>query len=199
MRYIRHGRAAVWVSGMGAEMTTWKYQAKGGEWGPMTDEQISYAIASGDVKTDTLVQKDDDPRWLMAWLTDLRTQLEAVGARPNAVTPEKSTTAVQAQRPSRKRSDWMSLACLVIVVAALGYYFFGPTSFGSADIDAMKRSIRAKFEEQGGTVVEEVQLIKESGQKVTGFVKLRINSIPVTKVCDATMAEDGRQYLWRCQ
>ena len=49
--------------------------------------------------------------------------------------------------------------------------------------------------------VSEVAFVKESGKKLTGFVRLKMESlggVELTKNCEATMGQDA-QYIWRCE
>jgi hypothetical protein len=80
------------------------------------------------------------------------------------------------------------------------------SGFREADIEETKKSIRSKYEKQPGLTVVDVQMIKESPTKLTGFVKLKPTGLPkslgslgeVSKNCAATWGEYG-QYIWRCE
>jgi hypothetical protein len=77
------------------------------------------------------------------------------------------------------------------------------SGFSDADMTKLKESIRTEYEKDGKVKVLDVQLIKESPRKVSGFARLstkgfRGNSMDLTKQCTATMDEGGRSYIWSC-
>lgn len=71
-------------------------------------------------------------------------------------------------------------------------------SFSDEDIGNVKTSIRTEFEKTPGVSVKDVQIIKESDQRLTGFVKLEAEGFEVTKNCHANMGTDN-QYIWKCE
>ena len=72
--------------------------------------------------------------------------------------------------------------------------------FVKADIKAMKESIRTEFEKREGIEVVEVEMIRESDTKATGFVKLKTRLLgEIMKSCSATMELDSNRYIWRCE
>ena len=76
------------------------------------------------------------------------------------------------------------------------------SGFSQEDIEQAKKSIRTEFEKRPGVKVLDVQLVKESPKKLTGFAKISTSilgsSVEVMRNCSATMGED-RQYIWRCE
>jgi hypothetical protein len=76
------------------------------------------------------------------------------------------------------------------------------SGFSQEDIDQAKKSIQTEFEKRPGVKVVEVALIKESSNKLTGFVKLSTTFLgtqhEVSKNCTATMGQN-RQYIWSCE
>ena len=86
------------------------------------------------------------------------------------------------------------VAALVVVVLAAC-----ESGFTDEDIEQAKKSIRAEYAKKSGVKVVDVQLIKESPRKLSGFVKFRIGGSPIIMSdCTATWGENG-QYIWRCQ
>ena len=75
------------------------------------------------------------------------------------------------------------------------------SGFVQEDIDNLKKDIKTEFEKREGVRVTDVQIIKESPKKLSGFVKLTISvfgqSTEVTKSCTATMGDDNK-YIWKC-
>ena len=72
-------------------------------------------------------------------------------------------------------------------------------SFGDTDIEHIKQDIRAKFSERGHATIVDVEMMKESATKLTGYVKLKEPLLPeITKPCTATMG-DGGQIIWECK
>jgi hypothetical protein len=77
-----------------------------------------------------------------------------------------------------------------------------PPSFSPADVTAAKESIRTQFSQQD-FIIEDVELIRETPQKLSGYVKLKkprklFPDIRVTKQCTAIMGMD-RRYTINCQ
>jgi len=101
---------------------------------------------------------------------------------------------------SRAKGGVMRIAIGFIMVALLASAC--ESGFTDADIEQTKKNIREEFENRPGVKVADVQLIKESRNKLTGFVKLNTSvlgvSVDATKSCTATMGEN-RQYIWRCE
>jgi len=71
--------------------------------------------------------------------------------------------------------------------------------FSDEDIAAVKKTIKAEFEKKPGVTVSEVTMLKENSRKLSGFVKAKFSTIDVIKACSATMDEQGKQYLWKCE
>lgn len=89
------------------------------------------------------------------------------------------------------------------LVYILVFLFLGCVSgFTEDDINKCKKSIKSEFEKRRGVTVTEVNLIKESSKKLTGFAKMNVSilgeEIEVMKSCTANMGEDG-QYIWKCE
>jgi hypothetical protein len=73
------------------------------------------------------------------------------------------------------------------------------SGFTDEDIAKVKESIRDEFDKRPGVKVVEVQMLKESPNKLMGFVKAKAPLFgEITKSCSATMGE-GHEYLWRCE
>jgi len=74
--------------------------------------------------------------------------------------------------------------------------------FSDADVQKIKGEIRAKYEQEGCTVME-VSMIRESDTRLHGFAKVekKILGLPVSamKDCTATMDVHGGEYLWECK
>jgi hypothetical protein len=49
------------------------------------------------------------------------------------------------------------------------------SGFVQEDVDNVKKIIKTEFEKREGVTVTEVQMIKESPKKLSGFVKLKLN------------------------
>jgi hypothetical protein len=85
------------------------------------------------------------------------------------------------------------------------YELFKPTSFSDADINQAKAEMKAELQKQNGVSVTEIQLIRETPRKLTGFAKLHYSapetgllagySLDITRHCGATMG-DGDRYIW---
>lgn len=93
----------------------------------------------------------------------------------------------------------MGAAILVLIICAAGYVLYQDAiGFQKEDIAATEKSIKEEFEKRPGLKVTKVTLIKETSRKLTGFVNLEVMGTPTTKSCQATMADSGGQYIWRC-
>ena len=93
----------------------------------------------------------------------------------------------------------MRIVSLALAALALGSLAACSNGFQEADIQDVKKAIRAEFEKDARYSVVEVVMIKASATKLDGFIRLRSKLIgEFTKSCSATMAEGGRDFLWRC-
>ena len=88
--------------------------------------------------------------------------------------------------------------CSILLIASLALGGCNQ-GFSDADIVAAKKSIKEEFEKNAGLTVSDVTLIKESSNKLTGFMKGRYMGHDIMKSCSATMAESGGTYLWKCE
>ena len=94
--------------------------------------------------------------------------------------------------------------CAVLVVLAFGTFTTACSSkFNEAQTLGAENDIRAQYEKQGFTV-EQVNLVKESDRRLSGFVKFRksaglLSKVQITKNCTATMDADSSRYIWECK
>ena len=122
----------------------------------------------------------------------------------SAIGSSPSVTRKRAKLPS-----WVVTTAVVIAVLIGATYLtnwnqtrtLSGSGFSNADISQAESSIRAQYEKQHDTVLD-VQMIRESPTRLSGFVKLKMPAIPylgavVSKTCTATMGED-RKYIWQC-
>jgi hypothetical protein len=65
-------------------------------------------------------------------------------------------------------------------------------------IESVKGEIRHEYSNREGVTVQDVQLVKESDTKLSGFGKLKVNDIEIFHGCTVTVAEDGSNSIWRC-
>jgi hypothetical protein len=75
--------------------------------------------------------------------------------------------------------------------------------FHEKDIAKTETDISANFEQRGFTV-EQVNLVKESDRRLSGFVKFRKSSglfskAQLSKNCVATMDADSGKWIWECK
>ena len=68
--------------------------------------------------------------------------------------------------------------------------------FADEDIASLHQDIRAEYTAEGATVFD-VQLVKESPKKLTGFIKFSVEGMTLTHGCEATYGDD-HQIVWRC-
>lgn len=93
---------------------------------------------------------------------------------------------------------------VVLIVMGLVYNYSRTGSltglgFSDRDISRIQDDIRAHFSERRGVTVEDVNLLRESPRKLSGYAKIKVPILGVmTKNCTATMGDDGRS-LWQCQ
>lgn len=94
--------------------------------------------------------------------------------------------------------------CAVVILLAFALFTTSCSSrFNEAQTLGAENDIRAQYEKQGFTV-EQVNLVKESDRRLTGFVKLRksaglLSKVQMTKTCIATMDADSSRYIWECK
>jgi hypothetical protein len=72
------------------------------------------------------------------------------------------------------------------------------SQFTPDDIERIEEQVRADFAKRDGIRVIEVSLIKESKTKLTGFAKLKVGELEVTRNCEAFLGEDGAE-VHKCQ
>jgi len=74
--------------------------------------------------------------------------------------------------------------------------------FSDADVKNAEEDIRSEFGKKIGITVVDVQMLKESPKKLSGFVKIKVPLFgewtEMTKPCSATMG-DNNQYIWECK
>jgi hypothetical protein len=74
-------------------------------------------------------------------------------------------------------------------------------SFSEADVERTKETLRQQYAEQPGIQVLEVEMIRETPTRLTGFIKYRkkifFSEREFSKQCSAVMGQDA-QYLVRC-
>jgi PBP1b-binding outer membrane lipoprotein LpoB len=95
-----------------------------------------------------------------------------------------------------KFTGWALLASLTLILTACS------NGFSNADVEAVKKDIKTKFESEGFAVTE-VSLIRETDYRLTGYTKVekKVLLVPLrlTKNCTVTMDQQSRQYLWECK
>jgi hypothetical protein len=87
--------------------------------------------------------------------------------------------------------------CLLFFLLASGCHQKKLAEFSDSDITAIKLQIIEEFEKRPGVEVSSVNLVKESRNKLTGFIKLKAFGYEDFKNCSATMGEDTT-YIWQC-
>ena len=86
---------------------------------------------------------------------------------------------------------------LVLICGAVGLAGC-QRGFVEKDVQNLKEQIRKEFSSRPGVIVKDVQIIKESSKKLTGFAKLSAGGREVIKNCSATWGEGGK-YIWKCE
>jgi hypothetical protein len=97
----------------------------------------------------------------------------------------------------------LRLYAVLIVLAFALFTASCSSKFSEAEILGAENDIRAQYEKQGFTV-EQVNLVKESDRRLSGFVKFRKSAglpskVQMTKNCTATMDADSSRYIWECK
>jgi hypothetical protein len=118
--------------------------------------------------------------------------------------PRAATTMVTNQLKLRPGF----LVALLIIVALIGVGWAHNWSqtgtlsghgFSDTDISNIDQAIRAELSKSPGVAVEDVQLLRESPRRLTGFAKIKVPLLGnVSKSCTATMGDDGRSF-WQCR
>lgn len=94
--------------------------------------------------------------------------------------------------------------CAVFILLEFALFTVSCNSrFSEAQVLGAENDIRAQYEKQGFTV-EQVNLVKESDRRLTGFVKFRkssglLSKVQMTRNCVATMDADSSRYIWECK
>lgn len=93
----------------------------------------------------------------------------------------------------------VSLAIIVIVTVAFYQQLYSKYTFSDRDIYSLKDQIRKEFSSREGVAVSSVELVRESPQKLTGFVKVSAMGSSATIACNAFMDPDDASIIWRCE
>ena len=98
----------------------------------------------------------------------------------------------------------MAGVVVLLGVIAAGIYNFSNTGslsgngFSDSDVRKIEQDIQAEYAKVAGAKVEQVEMLKESPRKLTGFAKVKFPVVGVlSKSCTATM-DDDRRIIWRC-
>lgn len=123
--------------------------------------------------------------------------------QPGATSPAqvRSTFSTDAIPPRKSGSMIPNYIIGAVFIGAIAYFAWPKTGFDESQIQEIRTDIKSNYEKRDGVSVEDVVLFRESGNKLKGFVKLRIRGLPdiVTRPCTATTADDEGQYVWQCQ
>jgi hypothetical protein len=106
----------------------------------------------------------------------------------------------------KMRPAFVVLGGIVLAVFGAGWAYNWqktgtPSGIGFSDeaITSINRDIRDEFAKRRGITVEDVQMVRESPRKLTGFAKVKAPFLgSMNKACTATMGDDGRSF-WRCE
>jgi hypothetical protein len=108
-------------------------------------------------------------------------------------------------RQSKLRPVFAVPGIIVLGIFVVGWIYnwsrtgtLSGNGFSDDDVRRMEQGIRDELSKQSGVTVEDVQLIKESPKKLTGFAKVRMPPRgAITESCTATLGEDGHS-ISRC-
>lgn len=72
--------------------------------------------------------------------------------------------------------------------------------FSPADIREIQDTIKAKLAENSALRVESVELIRKAPRELVGFARIGSDILKDIRTvdCTATMAVDGKNYIWKC-
>ena len=109
------------------------------------------------------------------------------------------------QSQLRMRPAFSTGALIVLSLIAIAFVYnwsqTGTVSgrgFTEADVKNIESSIREEFSKKRGVTVDDVQMIRESPTRMTGFVKVRVPILgAMQKTCSANFGEEGRS-IWSC-
>ncbi|HEY1724549.1 MAG TPA: hypothetical protein VGF89_03930 [Steroidobacteraceae bacterium] len=101
----------------------------------------------------------------------------------------------------------LGIIVLALVAAGLLYTWYRNgvlpgQGFTDADITRVENDIRTQFATREGWKIEEVQMMRESPRKLTGFAKVKVPILgSINKSCTATYGDSskGSQYIWECK
>jgi hypothetical protein len=123
----------------------------------------------------------------------------------SSITDSTSVATVVTNQFKSRPTFAVLLGVVVAVIGAGWVYNLNRTGtlsgrgFSAADVASIEQSIRMELSKQRGAAVEEVQLVKESPRKLTGFAKVKVPLLgTVNRTCTATMGENG-QAIWECR
>jgi|HubBroStandDraft_5_1064220.scaffolds.fasta_scaffold354647_2 hypothetical protein len=116
---------------------------------------------------------------------------QQVGATPNAKT----------KPPLVRRGFIVALAILLLFIA--GGIYLASRSVRSEDTANITAAIKRDFEKRGFTV-DQINMVRESDTRLSGFAKVRkssglLSNVELTKNCVATKDMDSGRYIWECK
>lgn len=77
-------------------------------------------------------------------------------------------------------------------------YYLSLPQFQEEDISAVKEQIRSEYLKERGVTKVDVTMIKVDPTKLTGFAVVEQLGFKMTKTCEANLASNGQNYIWRC-
>lgn len=120
--------------------------------------------------------------------------------RPEPIVAAAPQRPVPESAGAERSSNGISPYFLALVAIGGAYYWWSSQpSFSDDDIRQISANIKKKFEEERKVYVRDVSLVRETSNKLTGFVRLKIEGLAqeITKDCTAT--RDEKSTIWHCR
>ncbi len=71
--------------------------------------------------------------------------------------------------------------------------------FSESDVAKIEQSIKTEFARRSGLTVQEVKMVREAPDRLSGFAKVDIPQLgTVEKACNASLGDRG-QSIWQCR
>jgi len=97
-----------------------------------------------------------------------------------------------------RTSNGISPYALALMVAVAVWWWMTSSGFSDSDIERLKADITKEFSKRAGLTATEVSLVRESSNKLVGFVRINSASLgEFTKDCMVT--RDRGDIMWSCR
>jgi hypothetical protein len=164
--------------------------------GPVALSAIQELVTSGQLDPMTRMRADGVHAWEPVQVYGV--ELPPEGPAPAPIAAAEPTPAAP---PPAAGSSMGSMLWPIVIAVAVGVWWFWPTGFSDADIDRVKSTIRSEYARKPEVQdVGDVTMLRKERRELVGYVRVTFKGAPSAQTidCGATMADDGKNFFWRC-